>query len=194
MSRRFAIRRPTPSGNPTDPAPNIRNRRTLIAICSVCGLVAISLAAWPFIASFSPSETAGESLPHLDIRTLNPGEYAYFDASSNSRWSDNHFLVIRQLDGAFDVFVLQTHKEEFLMPDFNWWGWSGSCTHFSLPLPRGRLLPDGDIRCLDDNPAGDNNDTWRWSYHGRNLKSYFSDLYSPPFVVEDGEVVVWKQR
>jgi hypothetical protein len=170
------------------------NRRALTIVVSLFGLGTLALFAWPFLASLSPSDTAGQSLPHLKINALGPGEYAYFDAGSNGRWSENHFLVIRQLDGAFDVFVLQTREGKFLMPDFHWWSSSGTCAQLSLPLPAGRLAPNGEIRCLDESPDGGNNDSWRWTYKGKNVKKFFSDFYSPQFVVEDGEIVVGKWR
>jgi hypothetical protein len=170
------------------------NRRTLIAALAVLGVFGLVFVAWPFVASFSPSATAGETLPHLDVRALRPGEYAYFNGGSIGRWSQYKYLVLRQFDGSYDVLGLQTKDGKFLMPDYQFWNMSGTCDHFSLPMPSGYLAPDGELRCLDSKVDGANNDNWRWNYKGRNINRTFSDFQRPPFVVDGNEIVVGKWR
>ena len=168
------------------------SRRALITALAVLGVGGVALLAWPFLASFSPSATAGGTLPHLDVRALRAGDYAYFDGGNIGGWSQHRYLVLRQFDGSFDVFLVQTQENGFLMPDYNFWNTSGTCKRFSLPLPSGRLAQDGELRCLDSGSDGGNNINWRWNYRGKNITHTFADFFSPPFVVEDTEIVVGK--
>lgn len=171
------------------------NRRTLLAaVTALLGLSGLAVAAWPFVAALGPSATAGRTLPHLPIQGIAPGEYAYFDSGFGWGSRREYYLVIRPFDGSYNLVTLDMAHGRFIMPDVHWWGESGTCDQLSLAFPKGRLEPGGTIRCMDADKVEWFGQHWQWSYTGKNFSGYYADLYSPPFVVEDDDVVVGKWR
>lgn len=173
---------------------SISRRRALTTAAIAFGIIAAGLAAWPFIASLSPSASAGQSLPHLYVGDLRPGDYRYFDSGFRGRSRREHFLVIRQNSGTYSAFVIGIADGRFVMPDIHEWGISGLCSKFSLPLPQGHLPDNGLLQCLDHTEDGRLNDKWKWDSDGNNVSHHYADFIGYRFVIEDGDLVIGKWR
>ncbi len=164
--------------------------KTLVICLGVCGL---ALAATPFVLSLGPSATAGSTLPRLNIRDLNPGDFAFYDGHQDRNWTDK-YLVIKEHDGNVSVLIVLTRDDGFVIPDNHWWNGSGLCANLAPETEGSQIVPGGEIKCFDKDIDASMAEEWRWNYKGKNLGHWIADLHSPTFIVEGDEVIIGKSQ
>ena len=168
-------------------------RKLLITIVVLLGIAGFLLSAIPLLSYFGPSATAGSTLTRLDIRKLQPGEYAYFDNQRQDYWHGK-YLIIKDWNSSINVLLILKQQDEFVIPDEHWWRSGGWCKNLAPETKNGKIVPDGSIKCMDTGLPAWTNKAWRWSYSGKRKGEWVGDLHSPPYAIEDGEIVIGKTK
>jgi hypothetical protein len=168
--------------------------RLLAWLLTGLGIVAVVLAALPFMASLQPSASAGAQLPRIDVSRLSPGHYMSADLPTE-QVSGIRLLIIRGRDGALSVYRLPTSRGKVRLPDVTWFREGPECETFGSDSDGDVVRAESVIRCqdaalIDKYPEWSSE--WRWSLGGKNLGTGTEDLPRAKYVLEGKSIVYGK--
>lgn len=166
-------------------------KKLLIILVSTFALLGVFGASIPFFYSMKPPITAGQTLPHIDISELEPGEYLiHRDLSAG--FLEFAYLILHDHGSAIRVFEIPLINDQVMLPDVHWFRWGALCTEFGPDMEEGLMRENGVIQCQDDEPP-EWGDEWRWAYDGKNLGQYTDDMEVPRYQLEGPYVVIGKR-
>ncbi|HED35618.1 MAG TPA: hypothetical protein ENJ08_15595 [Gammaproteobacteria bacterium] len=158
-------------------------KKTLQIIISIFSLISLFAIILLFSNSMLPSERAKAERPSHNIKSLKNGSYILTKLNRKNAW-DQHVLIIKNWSGKFFVHIVPTKNGLVTMPDY-WWGWGYyHCKNFGPETDENNnIKKQGLILCHDKNINDWEHERWRWTYSGKALSEWVSDIKSPDFEV-----------
>lgn len=144
--------------------------------------VGLLLAFFPFIFALNPNAKAEAARPRLDLDGIELGGFQFFERTSE-QYRGERILILKEMSGNLLVFTVPTHEGKVLLPDVHWYRFGALCKNFGPENQRGKIIPDGKIRCLDH--AAEEDTERQWSYDGKNLGGYTDDMLTTKYYVDD---------
>ena len=167
------------------------NRGILKISVAIFLIMALVLAAIPFVSSLNPSARAGETLQHILISDLEVGDFLVEDDLAKGYFK-GRYLVIKDYEAKVHVYLVPIRENRFMLPVVRWWNWGALCEDFRPDIQNSKIKPGGIIQCHDSDFVEAQNPEWHWEYSGKNLGNYTEDMMTVPHKIEGPYVIVGK--
>ena len=156
-------------------------------------MIGIVFTAIPFIKALNPSANAGSTLLQINISNMKPGSFLVQEDPMRGYFKAQ-YLIIKNYGNEIYVYRVPVREGQAMLPDISWWRWGALCQNFSPDMEGDSIKANGYIQCQDKNRPDMANSTeeWKWTYSGKNMGKYTSDMDVPKYTIENGYIVIGK--
>jgi len=163
-------------------------RKPLVLSVTSLAVVGAILAIIPFALSLTPSESAGESLPRIDVSKLLPGSFITQNHPTVGK-AEHRYYVLKDFESKIYLFHVYLSDNQVQLPYFNWWSSGSTCSNFGPEHENGALKIGGVIKCHDEDEYTASS-WWAWTFEGQNISGERPDMETLKYSVVGPHIVV----